>query len=222
MKLSSWCAGLCLCLAACGEEVEAPGAVTLQLERSGGATFTATNGADSYTVALSSASLNVVGANLVDAEGKETATFLGERLLDLSSDAPLVLGEVEVSPAAFTEIHVFPGDATAGALLGLTVRLDAVVTLTDGTSVNATLAHAVGAGLAEQEIEAPIAVQSGDERLVTLSFDPAVWLGGIDFDGVVRGGAIDLRAGTGDPAIEAAVSASEVNLFRSFALVEVE
>lgn len=208
-------------LGACGGGDDETGTVALAFENVQGATFDATNDVDVYSVTLNAGAVNIVGANLVDGADEETEVVAADTALDLLGAAAVELGSIEVVPTDFAEIHVFPANAAAGELAGLTVSIDASITLTDGTVASALISLATEGG-EEQQVTAPVSVAAGDDLTATLTFDAATLLGGIDFDGLAVDGVITVEAGTGDPNVDAALVTLEENLFLSFGFGGVE
>jgi hypothetical protein len=100
----------------------------------------------------------------------------------------------------------------------LTLKMVFSVTLSNDAQVQGAVDLAVAPG-EEQELDAAVNVEAGDELALTVAFDPAKILNGVDFDALGANGNFAIEAGSGDAAVDAALAAVEANLFTSFAFV---
>jgi hypothetical protein len=209
-----------LSLAGCLRPISEPpgeGDIALTLSRAGGVAFDAANGADAFPVTLSTGLLRLGEVNLVDLSAdEETPALAAPAVYDFVAQPELAVGSVSLAPQAFQEIHVIPESGALGAVNDAALHLVFDVTLTGGAVVAGEVILATEAG-EEQRLTANIELAAGDDLTAALSFTPAGLLNNIDFDALGAGGAFVIEAGTGDPAIDAALAAVEDNLFRAFA-----
>jgi hypothetical protein len=183
-------------------------------------TFTLANGATVFQATATEAFLSLHELTLIDSAGVINRTLLGEQQIDLLALEATTLGTSSLIPRDINEIQIVPGDASEGDLVGLTLRFSYTVTLTDTTTSN-VLVELSTAGEEQQSINSQIAILAGDVLTLSLAFDPARLLSGVDYDALSQNGTLTIRAGTGDPNIDAALTEIEGNLFTAFSLSEV-
>jgi ketosteroid isomerase-like protein len=200
----------------CGPQT---GTMTLTLARDGDLTFEVDNGLDTYPVTLTAGEVAIDSINLIDELSPFATPFLTTPgVFDFVTEDAFVVGPVTLRPKGFQQLHFFFDNADSGALAGLTLRLAADITLTDGSTATLTATLSLDER-DSQEVLAAIPIFKRDNTDIEVAFDHKLLLAKIDFDALASAsasGVITLSQGTGDPAIDLAVEALRRNLFRVF------
>lgn len=194
--------------------------LTIEVAPLNNTTFNVASGATIFSVTLTEANLSLLGVEIVDSAGVPTQSFLGEREVDLLLPEATILGTSSLIPREITQLQITPGDASSGDLIGLSLRASYAVTLSDTTTSN-VLVELSTDGAEEQLINTQIVLFEGDVLTAALAFDPSRLLSGVDYDALNQNGAITIRAETGDPNIDTALSTIQDNLLSAFSLSEV-
>jgi hypothetical protein len=204
-------ASLLLFVASCDRD----GTATLTITREGELTFIVENGATDYPIALFDGQLALADINLIDESAPVPTQILDvPELFDFVTNDQFLVGPVILPPKGFEQIHIFMEDPTDGPLLGITLQMAGIVTLSDAQTVN--LSIEISLPRSSQEMLAAVSIRANRDLRLQIRFDPTILLGKIDFDTLGASGDITIAPGSEDPLIEAAITVIIDNLLRAF------